>query len=410
MKRVVITGFGIVSSIGNNQKEVLYSLKNGRSGIRFSNEFKRNKLRSCVWGNIQLTEDFIKEQIKRKILRFMSDCSIYAYISMKEAIKNSNLTEKEISNNGIGLIVGSGGGSPRNQVAGSDSMRKKGLRSVSPYMVTKAMASGISACLSTSFKIKGISYSISSACATSAHCIGHAFELIKFGKQYIIFAGGGEEVSWELSCEFDAMGALSVKYNDNPEKASRAYDQDRDGFVISGGAGIVVLEELEHALARNARIYGEIIGYGVTSDGYNMVIPSSEGAIRCMKMALSKFNGKIDYINTHGTSTQIGDIKEIEAIKKVFNLDIPLISSTKSMTGHSLGAAGVHEIIYSLLMLKYNFIAPSINIENLDKKIGKINIISNFTKRKINTIMSNSFGFGGTNASLVISKYNNLNS
>lgn len=406
MKRVVITGLGIISSIGNKKEEVLHSLKEGNSGINFSNEFKKAGLRSCICGDIKLSENYIKENIKRKFLRFMSDCSIYAYLSMKEAIQDSQLTEQEVSNCNTGLIVGSGGGSPRNQVFGSDCMRKRGIRSIGPYMVTKAMASGISACLATSFGIKGLSYSVSSACATSAHCIGHGFELIQSNKQNVIFAGGGEEVTWELSCEFDAMGALSTKYNHTPKKASRTYDQDRDGFVISGGAGIIVMEELEHALKRKAHIYSEIIGYGVSSDGYDMVVPSGEGAVRCMNMALKNVNGKIDYINTHGTSTKIGDTKELDAIKIVFNKDIPAISSTKSMTGHALGAAGVHEIIYTLLMLNNNFIAPSINIYNLDKNAEKMNIITKKTKKILKIAMSNSFGFGGTNASLVIKKYN----
>ncbi|MGP1953246.1 MAG: beta-ketoacyl-ACP synthase I [Arsenophonus sp. ET-KM2-MAG3] len=404
MKRAVITGLGIVSSIGNNQQEVLASLKAGRSGIRFSEEFKKMGLRSHIWGNIQLTEDYIKRKIDRKILRFMSDCSIYTYLAMKEAIQDANLVDEQISNIRTGLVVGSGGGSPRNQVAGSDGMRAKGLRGVSPYMVTRAMASGVSACLATPFKIKGVNYSISSACSTSAHCIGHALELIQLDKQDIIFAGGGEELSWELTCEFDAMGALSTKYNTIPEKASRTYDQNRDGFVIAGGGGIVVVEELKHALAREAHIYAEIVGYGATSDGCDMVVPSGEGAVRCMKIALIGVK-KVDYINTHGTSTPVGDTKELEAITEVFGANIPAISSTKVMTGHSLGAAGVHEVIYSLLMLENSFIAPSINIDKLDEKAKKMNIITRTTTRKLNTVMSNSFGFGGTNASLVMSRY-----
>lgn len=404
MKRAVITGLGIVSSIGNNQQEVLASLKTGRSGIRFSEEFEKMGLRSHVWGNIQLTEEYIKQKIDRKILRFMSDCSIYAYLSMEEAISDAKLTQAQISNIRTGLVVGSGGGSPRNQLAGSDGMRAKGLRGVGPYMVTKAMASGVSACLATPFKIKGVNYSISSACSTSAHCIGHAVELIQLGKQDVIFAGGGEELSWELTCEFDAMGALSTKYNATPEKASRTYDQDRDGFVIAGGGGIVVVEELEHALARGAHIYAEIVGYGATSDGYDMVAPSGEGAVRCMKMALADVK-QVDYINTHGTSTPVGDTKELEAITEVFGSNTPAISATKAMTGHSLGAAGVHEAIYSLLMLEHGFIAPSINIDNLDEKAQAMNIITQATEQKLNTVMSNSFGFGGTNASLVMSKY-----
>uniref|UniRef100_A0AAT9G408 3-oxoacyl-[acyl-carrier-protein] synthase 1 n=1 Tax=Candidatus Aschnera chinzeii TaxID=1485666 RepID=A0AAT9G408_9ENTR len=404
MKRAVITGIGIISSIGNNKKEVLISLKNGHSGIRFSEEFKKIGLRSCIWGNIKISNDYIKEKICRKILRFMSDCSIYAYLAMEEAIIDAQLTQNEISNIRTGLIVGSGGGSPHNQVVGSNAMRTKGLRGIGPYMVTKAMASGVSACLATPFKIKGVNYSISSACSTSAHCIGHALELIQLGKQDIIFAGGAEELSWELTCEFDAMGALSTKYNKTPSKASRTYDQDRDGFVVSGGGGIVVVEELEYALTRGAHIYAEIVGYGATSDGYDMVVPSGEGAARCIEMALNNVN-EVDYINTHGTSTVIGDIKELEAITKVFGKKIPPISATKAMTGHSLGAAGVHEIIYSLLMLEHGFIAPSINIENLDEKAKSMNIVTKMLTKPLNTVMSNSFGFGGTNASLVMSKY-----
>ncbi|WP_348666451.1 beta-ketoacyl-ACP synthase I [Arsenophonus symbiont of Ornithomya chloropus] len=404
MRRAVITGLGIVSSIGNNQQEVLDSLKTSRSGIRFSEEFEKMGLRSHVWGNIELSEDYIKENIDRKILRFMSDCSVYAYLAMKEAIEDAKLTPKQVSNIRTGLVVGSGGGSPRNQVAGSDGMRAKGLRGVGPYMVTRAMASGVSACLAHPFQIKGVNYSISSACSTSAHCIGHAVELIQLDKQDIIFAGGGEELSWELACEFDAIGALSTKYNHFPEKSSRTYDQNRDGFVIAGGGGIVVVEELIHALKRGAHIYAEIVGYGATSDGYDMVVPSGEGAIRCMKMALNKIE-EVDYINTHGTSTPIGDTKELEAIMEVFGNHTPAISATKAMTGHSLGAAGVHEAIYSLLMLEHRFIAASINIENWDEKAKGMNIITKATKYILNTVMSNSFGFGGTNASLVMKKY-----
>ncbi len=405
MKRAVITGLGIVSSIGNNQEEVLASLKEGRSGITFSEEFKTAGMRSHVWGDVKLAPDTVKETIDRKTLRFMSDCSIYAYLAMNEAIKDSGLADDQVSNIRTGLVVGSGGGSPRNQVAGSDGMRAKGLRGVGPYMVTRAMASGVSACLATPFKIKGVNYSISSACSTSAHCIGHALELIQLGKQDIIFAGGGEELSWEMSCEFDAMGALSTKYNETPEKASRTYDQNRDGFVIAGGGGMVVVEELEHALARGAHIYGEIVGYGATSDGADMVSPSGEGAVRCMKMAMEGIEGGIDYINTHGTSTPVGDTKELEAIIEVFGDHSPAISATKAMTGHSLGAAGVQETIYSLLMLKHGFIAPSINIDDLDEKAGTLDIITEPTTRELNTVMSNSFGFGGTNATLVMSKY-----
>ncbi|CUR53433.1 3-oxoacyl-[acyl-carrier-protein] synthase 1 [Serratia symbiotica] len=401
MKRAVITGFGIISSIGNNKKEVKENLQKGKSGITFSQELKNSGMRSHIWGNIKLNTTGL---IDRKIMRFMSDASIYAYLSMKEAIKDANLELNYISNDRTGLVVGSGGGSPRNQVAGCDRMRMKGLRGVGPYMVTKAMASGIAACLATAFKIRGVNYSISSACATSAHCIGHAVELIKLGKQDIIFAGGGEELCWEMACEFDAMGALSTNYNDNPKKASRTYDKARDGFIISGGGGIVVVEELEHALMRGVHIYAEIIGYGATSDGADMVAPSGEGAVRCMKMALLNINTPIDYINAHGTSTPIGDIKELEAIREVFGNQTPAISATKAITGHSLGAAGVQEIIYCLLMIEYEFIAPSINIENPDKHTIGINIITKPTWRKLITVMSNSFGFGGTNATLIIKK------
>lgn len=403
MKRAVITGLGIVSSLGNNQEEVLASLKEGRSGITFSEEFKEAGLRSHVWGNVKNLDP--KDLIDRKIFRFMSDCSAYAYLSMEQAIADSGLTEEQVSNLRTGIVVGSGGGSPRNQVAGSDGMRAKGLRGVGPYMVTRAMASGISACLATPFKIKGVNYSISSACSTSAHCIGHAVELIQLGKQDVVFAGGGEELSWEMTCEFDAMGALSTKYNETPAKASRTYDKDRDGFVIAGGGGIVVVEELEHALARGAHIYAEIVGYGATSDGADMVAPSGEGAVRCMQMAMQGVD-KIDYINTHGTSTPVGDTKELEAIQEVFGDNSPAISATKAMSGHSLGAAGVHEAIYSLLMLEHGFIAPSINVENLDEKAAGLNIVTKPTEQALNTVMSNSFGFGGTNATLVMSKYN----
>ncbi|MGG4609074.1 beta-ketoacyl-ACP synthase I [Providencia sp. Me31A] len=402
MKRAVITGLGIVSSLGNNQKEVLASLKEGRSGITFSEEFKEAGLRSHVWGNVKNLDP--KDLIDRKIFRFMSDCSAYAYLSMEQAIADSGLTEEQVSNLRTGIVVGSGGGSPRNQVAGSDGMRAKGLRGVGPYMVTRAMASGISACLATPFKIKGVNYSISSACSTSAHCIGHAVELIQLGKQDVVFAGGGEELSWEMTCEFDAMGALSTKYNETPDKASRTYDKDRDGFVIAGGGGIVVVEELEHALARGAHIYAEVVGYGATSDGADMVAPSGEGAVRCMQMAMQGVD-KIDYINTHGTSTPVGDTKELEAIQEVFGSNSPAISATKAMSGHSLGAAGVHEAIYSLLMLEHGFIAPSINVENLDEKAAGLNIVTKPTEQALETVMSNSFGFGGTNATLVMSKF-----
>lgn len=402
MKRAVITGLGIISSIGNNQKEVLISLKNGLSGITFSEELKESGMRSHVWGGIKLNTEKL---IDRKIARFMSDASIYAYLSMEQAIIDAELSIEMIVNEKTGLIVGSGGGSPRNQVAGSGGMKARGLRGVGPYMVTKSMASGVSACLATFFKIRGVSYSISSACSTSAHCIGNAVELIQYGKQSIIFAGGGEELCWEMACEFDAMGALSTKYNETPEKSSRPYDLHRDGFVIAGGGGIVVIEELTHAIDRGAHIYAEIVGYGATSDGFDMVAPSGEGAMRCMRMALNNVNDPIDYLNVHGTSTQIGDVKEIWAIREIFGDKHPAFSSTKSMTGHALGAAGVHEVIFTLLMLDNDFIAPSINIDCLDPYLQNMQVITQPRDCKLKTVMSNSFGFGGTNATLVMQKY-----
>ena len=402
MKRAVITGLGIISSIGNNKQEVLASLQEGRSGITFSQELKDAGMRSHVWGDVKLDTAGL---IDRKIVRFMSDASIYAYLSMQQAIEDSGLTPEMVSNDRTGLIAGSGGGSPRNQVAGSDGMRAKGLKGVGPYMVTKAMASGVSACLATPFKIRGVNYSISSACATSAHCIGNALEMIQLGKQDVVFAGGGEELCWEMACEFDAMGALSTRYNETPEKASRTYDQNRDGFVIAGGGGMVVVEELEHALARGAHIYAEIVGYGATSDGADMVAPSGEGAVRCMKMAMNGVDTPIDYVNVHGTSTPVGDVKELGAIREVFGDKTPALSSTKAMTGHSLGAAGVQEAIYTLLMAEHGFIAPSINIEDLDEKAEGMDIITKPTQRELTTVMSNSFGFGGTNATLVFQRY-----
>ncbi|EAB8928983.1 beta-ketoacyl-ACP synthase I [Escherichia coli O158/O8:H27] len=403
MKRAVITGLGIVSSIGNNQQEVLASLREGRSGITFSQELKDSGMRSHVWGNVKLDTTGL---IDRKVVRFMSDASIYAFLSMEQAIADAGLSPEAYQNNPrVGLIAGSGGGSPRFQVFGADAMRgPRGLKAVGPYVVTKAMASGVSACLATPFKIHGVNYSISSACATSAHCIGNAVEQIQLGKQDIVFAGGGEELCWEMACEFDAMGALSTKYNDTPEKASRTYDAHRDGFVIAGGGGMVVVEELEHALARGAHIYAEIVGYGATSDGADMVAPSGEGAVRCMKMAMHGVDTPIDYLNSHGTSTPVGDVKELAAIREVFGDKSPAISATKAMTGHSLGAAGVQEAIYSLLMLEHGFIAPSINIEELDEQAAGLNIVTETTDRELNTVMSNSFGFGGTNATLVMRK------
>lgn len=402
MKRAVITGLGIVSSIGNNQAEVLASLKAGKSGISRAEEFAELGLRSQVWGNIKLDPS---ELIDRKAMRFMGDAAAYAYLAMQQAMQDAGLTEEQISDPRVGLVVGSGGASSKTQVEAADILREKGVKRVGPYAVPKTMSSTCSACLATPFKIKGVNYSISSACATSAHCIGHAMELIQLGKQDIVFAGGGEEVHWTLAMEFDAMGALSSRYNDTPELASRTYDANRDGFVISGGGGIVVVEELEHALARGATIYAEIVGYGATSDGYDMVAPSGEGAVRCMQMAMQGVDAPIDYLNTHGTSTPVGDVKELGAIQEVFAGKTPAISATKAMTGHALGAAGVHEAIYSLLMLKHNFIAPSINIGELDEAAKGLDIVTQTRDAVLNTVMSNSFGFGGTNATLVMQRY-----
>lgn len=402
MKRVVITGMGIVSSIGNNKQEVTESLKAGRSGITHSAQFEEMKLRSHVWGDIKLNP---ADHIDRKALRFMGDAAAYAYIAMKEAIADANLTEEQYSDFRVGLVVGSGGASSKNQVQSADTLREKGVKRVGPYIVPRIMSSTTSACLATPFKIKGVNYSISSACATSAHCIGHAAELIQMGKQDMVFAGGAEEVDWTLTMGFDAMGALSTKYNDTPEKASRTYDSERDGFVISGGGGIVVVEELEHALARGAKIYAEIIGYGASSDGYDMVAPSGEGAVRCMQMALADVDTPIDYINTHGTSTPVGDVRELEALAQVFKDKVPPVASTKSLTGHALGAAGVHEAIFSMIMMEQSFIAPSINIDVLDEKAAGIPVVQEMRAAELTTVMSNSFGFGGTNATLVLRKY-----
>ena len=402
MKRAVITGLGIVSSIGNNQAEVLASLTAGKSGMSRAEEFAELGLRSQVWGNIKLDPS---ELIDRKAMRFMGDAAAYAYLAMQEAMQDAGLSDEQISHPRVGLVVGSGGASSKTQVEAADILREKGVKRVGPYAVPKTMSSTCSACLATPFKIKGVNYSISSACATSAHCIGHAMELIQLGKQDIVFAGGGEEVHWTLAMEFDAMGALSSRYNDTPELASRTYDANRDGFVISGGGGIVVVEELEHALARGATIYAEIVGYGATSDGYDMVAPSGEGAVRCMQMAMQGVDAPIDYLNTHGTSTPVGDVKELGAIQEVFAGKTPAISATKAMTGHALGAAGVHEAIYSLLMLKHNFIAPSINIGELDEAAKGLDIVTQTRDAVLNTVMSNSFGFGGTNATLVMQRY-----
>lgn len=402
MRRAVITGLGIVSSIGNNQQEVLESLKAGRSGITTAQEFVDLNLRSHVWGSIDIDT---KEHIDRKVIRFMGDAAAYAYIAMQQAIEDSGLSSEVISHPRTGLIAGSGGASSKWQVEAADILREKGVKRVGPYMVPRTMSSTVSACLATPFEIKGINYSISSACATSAHCIGAAVEQIQLGKQDVIFAGGGEEVHWTLAMEFDAMGALSTKYNDNPEKASRTYDADRDGFVISGGGGMVVVEELEHALARGAKIYGEVVGYGATSDGYDMVAPSGEGAVRCMQQAMATVDSEVQYLNTHGTSTPVGDVKELGAIQEVFGSNSPAISATKAMTGHALGAAGVNEAIYSLLMMEHGFVAPSINVDNLDEQAEGLDIVTEMREMELDTVMSNSFGFGGTNATLVMQKY-----
>ena len=401
MRRVVITGLGIVSSLGNNKDEVKSSLYNASSGISFDQSQKEMGFRSQVSGQIDLNLD---ETIERKFLRFMGDGASYNYIAMNEAIEDSGLNEDEISNNMTGLIMGSGGPSTKSLLRAFDITREKGTKKIGPTSVPKVMCSTNSATLSTYFKIKGINYSISSACSTSAHCIGNAYEIIQMGKQDRIFAGGGEELDWTLSALFDAMPALSSKYNDQPSKSSRAFDKNRDGFVIAGGGGVVVLEDLETAVKRNAKIYAEIVGYGATSDGHDMVQPSGEGAERCMMMAKKDIE-KIDYINAHGTSTPVGDIAELKAIKKVFKDDLPLISSTKSLSGHSLGAAGVHESIYTLLMMNNNFVSESANIEELDEEAVGMNILTSRHDEKIDTAMSNSFGFGGTNAALVFKRF-----
>ena len=403
MKRVVVTGLGIVSCIGNNQNSVTNNLKNLNSGISHAPEYQEYSFRSLVHGKPDIN---LEEKVDRRILRFMGDGAAFNYISMKDAIADSGLEEKDVSNEMTGIIVGSGGPSTQNLFKAFELGKEQGSKKVGPFMVPRSMSSTNSATLATPFNIKGVNYSISSACSTSSHCIGNAYELIQMGKQNIIFAGGGEELHWTMSILFDAMGALASKYNDEPKKASRAYDSDRDGFIISGGGGTLVLEELEHAKARKAKIYSEVTGYGATSDGYDMVQPSGEGAERCMKQAKKTVNGEIDYINSHGTSTPIGDIKELEAIKNVFRDKIPIISSTKSLTGHSLGATGVHEAIYCILMMKNNFICGSANIFNLDEKAKDCNILLKTIENKnINNIMSNSFGFGGTNATLIFSKY-----
>ena len=402
MRRVVITGLGIVSCLGNDKQTVTESLRSGKSGIKFQPAYKEMGMRSQVAGSIEIE---LETLIDRKVKRFMGDAAAFAYIAMQQAITDASLDESQISNPRTGLIVGSGGGSPDNQVTATDLLRTKGIRKVGPYMVTRTMSSTVSACLATPFKIKGVNYSISSACATSTHCMGAGVEQIQLGKQDIVFAGGGEEEHWTMSMLFDAMGALSSKYNETPEKASRTYDANRDGFVIAGGGGIVVLEELEHAKKRGAKIYAEVVGYGATSDGSDMVAPSGEGAVRCMQQALAMVKAPIDYINSHGTSTPVGDVAEARAIREVFGNEIPPISSSKSLAGHSLGASGVQEAIYCLLMMENNFIQASANIETIDPDVADLPIV---TKRqdnvRLDTVLTNNFGFGGTNACMVLQK------
>ena len=403
MKRVVVTGMGIVSCLGNDPQSVTESLQNSKSGIVFNQSFADIGMRSQVSGSVNIDT---KELIGRKDLRFMGDAAAYAYIAMDNAIKDAGLTEAEVSNSRTGLIAGSGGASSANIVSGADTLRSKGLRRVGPYLVPRTMSSTVSACLATPFGIKGLNYSITSACATSTHCIGAAMEQIQFGKQDLIFAGGGEEEDWSLAMMFDGMGALSTGSNDSPATASRAYDTDRDGFIIAAGGGMLVLEELDHARARGAKIYAELIGYGATSDGSNMVAPSGEGAVRCMQQAIATVDSPIDYINTHGTSTPVGDIAELDAMRELFGDKVPAFSSSKSLCGHSLGAAGVLEAIHCLLMMENSFMAGSINISELDPKAEDMPVLRETTENSdLNTIMSNNFGFGGTNASIVFQRY-----
>lgn len=404
MRRVVVTGLGIVSCIGNDKETVVQSLRDSKSGISFQEDYEERGFRSHVAGSIDIDQS---EFIDRKVKRFMGDAAAFAYIAMQQAIADAGLSDDQVSNIRTGIVAGSGGGSSGNQVEAADISRNKAVKRIGPYMVPRTMTSTVSACLATPFKIKGVNYSIGSACATSSHCIGHAGELIQLGKQDIVFAGGGEELHWALSMLFDAMGALSSKYNDQPETAARAFDESRDGFVIAGGGGMLVLEELEHAKARGAKIYAELVGYGATSDGYDMVAPSGEGAQRCMEMALSTVEaGSVDYINAHGTSTPVGDSAEVRAARAVFGDNIPPISSTKSLTGHSLGAAGVQEAIYCLLMMENDFIAASANVSNLDPALeGAPIALTTIENAGLERVMSNSFGFGGTNASLVFQKY-----
>jgi len=404
VRRAVVTGLGIVSCLGNDKNQVTDSLKTGRSGISATPEYADLGMRSQISGTPEI--DF-KDHIDRKQLRFMGSSAAYAYISMQQAIEDAGLTDAMVSNVRTGIIAGSGGASSASQVEAADIMRDKGVRRVGPYRVTQTMGSTVSACLATPFGIKGVNYSMSSACSTSAHCIGHAVEQIQLDKQDIVFAGGGEEEHWTMSCLFDAMGALSSKYNDTPTEASRAYDADRDGFVIAGGGGMLVVEELEHALARGANIYAEVVGYGATSDGADMVAPSGEGAVRCMQLAMKQLDTGIDYLNAHGTSTPAGDVTELRAVSEAFGGKTPKISSTKSLSGHSLGAAGVQEAIYCLLMQQGNFITASANINTIDPEAGDVDIVrETITDAKLDTVMSNSFGFGGTNASLVMQRYN----
>jgi 3-oxoacyl-[acyl-carrier-protein] synthase-1 len=406
MRRVVVTGIGIVSSIGNNKAEVTDALKSGKSGITHAPEYAEMGFRSHVHGSLKLNPD---EVVDRRWRRFMGDGAAYNYIAMQEAIADSGLSEAEVQSERSGLIMGSGGPSTKNQVLAADLVREKGSsRKVGPFMVPRTMSSTNSATLSTAFKTKGLSYSISSACSTSAHCIGNGAELIQLGKQDIVFAGGGEELHWTLSVLFDAMPAMSSKYNDTPEKASRPFDAERDGFVISGGGGVVVLEELERAKARGAKIYGELVGYGATSDGFDMVQPSGEGAVRCMKLAMADLGAPVDYINAHATATSVGDLKELEALREVFREAnrIPPFTSTKSQTGHALGAAGVHEAIYSLIMMEHNFIAASVNVDEPDEAVGDMPLVTErIDDAEINCVMSNSFGFGGTNAALAFKRF-----
>jgi 3-oxoacyl-[acyl-carrier-protein] synthase-1 len=402
VRRVVISGLGVVSCLGNSQAAVIDSLRAGRSGITFSEKFAEMGLRSQVSGSCDID---IADHIDRKVRRFMGDAAAYAYIAMQQAIDDSGLEESDVSNSRTGLIAGSGGASSSNIVASADILREKGVRRIGPYMVPRTMSSTVSACLATPFKIKGLNYSITSACATSAHCIGAAMEQIQFGKQDVVFAGGGEEDDWTLASLFDAMGALSTKYNDDPAKASRTYDQNRDGFVIASGAGMVVVEELEHARARGAKIYAELVGYGATSDGHDMVAPSGEGAMRCMNLARSTTDVPVDYINTHGTSTPVGDSKELVAMQELFGDAVPRFASTKSLCGHSLGATGAQEAIHCLLMLDNDFIAPSINVVDLDPAAEGMPLVTELIENAgIKSAMSNSFGFGGTNATLIMQK------